>query len=195
MKWLYPGVVWQYSGTEKVLYLTFDDGPVPEVTPKVLEILDRYSAQATFFSIGDNVSKHPDLFRLLSAAGHRTGHHGHRHLNAWKVPAKVYLKDVEEAAKLIPSELFRPPYGKLTWRVLFPLRRKYRIIMWDVISCDFDPQVSGEEVYRNVVEHAGPGSIVVFHDSLKASPRMLEVLPRVLDYFKKQGYTFRTIPE
>ncbi len=195
MKWIYPGVEWQYGGTDKVLYFTFDDGPVPDVTPAVLEILETYNAKATFFSIGDNVRKHPDVYQQVLRAGHRTGNHSFRHYNAWKVPAADYLRDVEEAAKYIDATLFRPPYGKLTWRVLFPLRKKYRIIMWDVISCDFDDRVSADQVYLNVVNYAGPGSVVVFHDSLKAAPRMLEVLPRILDYFKKQGYCFRTIPE
>lgn len=195
MKWLYPGAEWCYKGKEKVLYLTFDDGPVPEVTPAALAILKQHGAFATFFSIGDNVRKYPELFARLQSEGHRTGNHSMHHYNAWKVTPAEYLKDVEEADQVIHSKLFRPPYGKLTWRVLFSLRKKYRIIMWDVISCDFDEQVSAEEVYQNVVIHAGPGSVVVFHDSQKAAPKMLEALPRVLDYFKKQGYTFRTIPD
>lgn len=194
MKWLYPGVEWNYPDGEKNIYLTFDDGPVPEVTPLVLEILSAANVKATFFCIGDNVSKHPGLYQRLLDEGHRTGNHSGHHYNAWKVSAALYLKDVEAADELIRSDLYRPPYGKLTWRVLFPLRKKYRIIMWDVISCDFDPSVAADQVYRNVIENAGPGSVVVFHDSVKASPRMLEVLPRVLDFFKKQGYTFRTIP-
>lgn len=195
MKWLYPGVAWSYPEQEKTIYITFDDGPVPEVTPAVLEILRQYQVKATFFSIGDNVRKYPGVFRQVQEEGHRIGHHGYRHLNAWKTSAEVYLNDVEEGAKLIPSDLFRPPYGKLTWRTLFFLRRKYRIIMWDVISCDFDEQVSAEEVYQNVVMNARPGSVIVFHDSLKASKKMLWALPRVLDFFNKHGYTFRTIPE
>jgi peptidoglycan/xylan/chitin deacetylase (PgdA/CDA1 family) len=194
MKWLYPGVVWNFSRREKVLYLTFDDGPIPDVTPKVLDILARYNAPATFFSIGDNVRKHPDIFRQIQTAGHRIGNHSFHHYNSWKVTATDYIHDVEFATSVIDSDLFRPPYGKLTPRTLWYLRKKFRIVMWDVISCDFDTKVSAEQVYQNVIENAGPGSVVVFHDSLKAAPSMLVALPKVLDYFKKEGYVFRIIP-
>ena len=194
MKWLYPGVVWNFSRREKVLYLTFDDGPIPDVTPKVLDILARYNAPATFFSIGDNVRKHPDIFRQIQTAGHRIGNHSFHHYNSWKVTATDYIHDVEFATSVIDSDLFRPPYGKLTPRTLWYLRKKFRIVMWDVISCDFDTKVSAEQVYQNVIENVGPGSVVVFHDSLKAAPSMLVALPKVLDYFKKEGYVFRIIP-
>ena len=194
MKWLYPGVVWNFSRREKVLYLTFDDGPIPDVTPKVLDILARYNALATFFSIGDNVRKHPDIFRQIQTAGHRIGNHSFHHYNSWKVTATDYIHDVELATSVIDSDLFRPPYGKLTPRTLWYLRKKFRVVMWDVISCDFDTKVSAEQVYQNVIENVGPGSVVVFHDSLKAAPSMLVALPKVLDYFKKEGYVFRIIP-
>lgn len=194
MKWLYPGVVWNFSRREKVLYLTFDDGPIPDVTPKVLDILVRYNALATFFSIGDNVRKHPDIFRQIQTAGHRIGNHSFHHYNSWKVSATDYIHDVELATSVIDSDLFRPPYGKLTPRTLWYLRKKFRVVMWDVISCDFDTKVSAEQVYQNVIENVGPGSVVVFHDSLKAAPSMLVALPKVLDYFKKEGYVFRIIP-
>jgi peptidoglycan-N-acetylglucosamine deacetylase len=194
MKWLYPGVVWNFSRREKVLYLTFDDGPIPDVTPKVLDILARYNAPATFFSIGDNVRKHPDIFRQIQTAGHRIGNHSFHHYNSWKVTATDYIHDVEFATSVIDSDLFRPPYGKLTPRTLWYLRKKFRVVMWDVISCDFDTKVSAEQVYQNVIENVGPGSVVVFHDSLKAAPSMLVALPKVLDYFKKEGYVFRIIP-
>ena len=194
MKWLYPGVVWNFSRREKVLYLTFDDGPIPDVTPKVLDILARFNALATFFSIGDNVRKHPDVFRQIQTAGHRIGNHSFHHYNSWKVSATDYIHDVELATSVIDSDLFRPPYGKLTPRTLWYLRKKFRVVMWDVISCDFDTKVSAEQVYQNVIENVGPGSVVVFHDSLKAAPSMLVALPKVLDYFKKEGYVFRIIP-
>lgn len=193
MKWLYPGVEWNYPDRDKTIYMTFDDGPVPEVTPKVLEILKQYNVRATFFCIGDNVRKHPGIFRQVQEEGHRIGHHGYHHLNAWKTSTKSYLSDVEDGAKLISSDLFRPPYGKLTWRTLFSLRKKYRIIMWDVISCDFDETVTPEQVYQNVIKNVRPGSIVVFHDSMKAAPSMLKVLPHVLDFYRKQGYVFKSI--
>jgi len=193
MKWLYPGVEWNYPEQEKTIYITFDDGPVPEVTPAVLAILRQFNVKATFFCLGDNVRKHPDIFRQVQEEGHRIGHHGYRHLNAWNTSAEVYLRDVEEGAKLISSDLFRPPYGKLTLRTLFALRKKYRIIMWDVISCDYDERVPAEQVYHNVIENVRPGSVVVFHDSRKAAANLLTTLPRVLLNIRERGYVFNTI--
>jgi peptidoglycan/xylan/chitin deacetylase (PgdA/CDA1 family) len=193
MKWLYPGVEWNYPEQEKTIYITFDDGPVPEVTPKVLEILREYGVKATFFCIGDNVRKYPELYHQLLAEGHRVGNHSYSHYNAWKVSAEAYLQDVEDGARLIESNLFRPPYGKLTWQVLIPLRKKYRIVMWDVISCDFDETVSAEQVYRNVTENARPGSVIVFHDSIKAAPRMIEALPEILNFYSERAYQFKII--
>ena len=191
----YPGVTWHQSRKEKVLYLTFDDGPIPEVTPKVLALLEQYNAKATFFCIGDNVKKHPDVYASLLVHGHATGNHTFHHYNSWNVSAKYFLKDVEDAKQLIASNLFRPPYGKLTPATLFHLHRNYKIIMWDVISCDFDVTVSKETVYNNVITHAREGSIIVFHDSLKASENMLYALPKVLQYFSERGFKFEKLGE
>ena len=166
---LYPGVTWNFKCAEKVLYLTFDDGPVPEVTPQVLSILKNYNASATFFCIGENVVKYPELYEQVKEAGHRIGNHTYHHYNSWKVHYRDFIKDVEKAKKIIQSDLFRPPYGKLTARTLFTLRKKFRIIMWDVISCDFDTKISKEQVLSNVLAHAKNGSVIVFHDSIKAS--------------------------
>jgi peptidoglycan/xylan/chitin deacetylase (PgdA/CDA1 family) len=190
LRFLYPGVVWNKPTNEKILYLTFDDGPTPEVTTAVLDLLYSYQAKATFFCIGENVKKHPTLYNRIIEEGHTIGNHTHTHPNAWKVNGDFYLNDVEEARKVIDSNLFRPPYGKLTPRTLFALRKKFRIIMWDVISCDFDEKVSAEQVEKNVIDHATNGSIIVFHDSVKAAPRMLKVLPTLLKYFTEAGYSF-----
>lgn len=189
----YPGVTWNFSRKEKVLYLTFDDGPIPEVTPKVLTLLDQYNAKATFFCIGDNVKKHPDVYASLLDNGHTTGNHTFHHYNSWKVTTKIFLADVDDAKKQINSTLFRPPYGKLTPQTLFRLRNNYKIIMWDLISCDFDVTVDKEIVYKNVITHAREGSIIVFHDSIKASENMLYALPKVLEYFSKKGFRFEKI--
>ena len=189
----YPGVTWQMSRKEKVLYLTFDDGPQPEITNKVLDLLKEYNAKATFFCIGENVKKHPDIYNRILSEGHRVGNHSNTHPSSWKVNTTAYLNDVEEASRIISSDLFRPPYGKLTPRTLFALRKKYRIIMWDVITGDFDEKVSAAQVEKNVINNAKNGSIIVFHDSVKAGPRMLEVLPRVLEYFIKKGFHICTI--
>jgi peptidoglycan/xylan/chitin deacetylase (PgdA/CDA1 family) len=190
---LYPGVTWSYPCAEKVLYLTFDDGPIPEVTPQVLSLLKSYNAQATFFCIGENVEKHPDVYKQVQEAGHRIGNHTYHHYNSWKVRYRDFIKDVDKAQRFIQSDLFRPPYGKLTARTLYMLRKQYRIIMWDVISCDFDTKVSKEDVLQNVLTHAENGSIIVFHDSIKASKNMLYALPEVLKYFSEKGYVFRKI--
>jgi peptidoglycan-N-acetylglucosamine deacetylase len=190
LRLLYPGAVWNIPTTDKILYLTFDDGPTPEVTTKVLDLLEAYQAKATFFCIGENVRKHPEIYQRILAEGHRVGNHSNTHPNSWKVSAEHYIKDVEEAGQVITSDLFRPPYGKLTPRTHFALRKKYRIIMWDVISCDFDEKVSAAQVMSNVIDHAKNGSIVVFHDSRKAAPRMLEVLPKILERYSKAGFSF-----
>jgi peptidoglycan/xylan/chitin deacetylase (PgdA/CDA1 family) len=155
--------------------------------------LREYGVKATFFCIGDNVRKYPELYNQILAEGHRVGNHSYSHYNAWKVSAEAYLQDVEDGARLIESNLFRPPYGKLTWQVLIPLRKKYRIVMWDVISCDFDETVSAEQVYRNVTENARPGSVIVFHDSIKAAPRMIEALPAILNFYSERAYQFKII--
>lgn len=190
LRFLYPGVVWNIPTTDKILYLTFDDGPTPEVTTKVLDLLASYQAKATFFCIGENVKKHLEIYNRIIADGHSIGNHTHTHPNSWKVSGTSYLKDVEEAQKAIDSTLFRPPYGKLTPRALFTLRKKFRIIMWDIISCDFDEKVPAEQVEKNVKDNAENGSIVVFHDSIKAAPRMLAVLPKILEKYSKAGFSF-----
>ncbi|MBK7681539.1 MAG: polysaccharide deacetylase family protein [Bacteroidetes bacterium] len=190
LRFLYPGVVWNKPTNEKILYLTFDDGPTPEVTSSVLDHLSLHNAKATFFCIGENVKKHPTLYNRIKTEGHAIGNHTNTHPNSWKVKYDFYLKDVEEARKVIDSNLFRPPYGKLTPRTLFALRKKFRIIMWDVISCDFDDKVSAEQVEQNVVDYATNGSIIVFHDSVKAAPRMLEVLPAILKHYTELGFSF-----
>ncbi len=193
LRFLYPGVKWHFPRKDKVLYLTFDDGPVPEVTPHVLELLDQYNAKATFFCIGDNVRKHPDVYASLLAKGHTIGNHTYHHYNSWKVSTKTFLDDTAAAKQYINSTLFRPPYGKLTPGTLFGLRNAYKIIMWDVISCDFDSTVPKETVYNNVIQFAKEGSIVVFHDSLKASENMLYALPKVLEHFSKLEFRFEKI--
>jgi peptidoglycan/xylan/chitin deacetylase (PgdA/CDA1 family) len=190
LRFLYPGVVWNKPTNEKILYLTFDDGPTPEVTSSVLDLLSLHNAKATFFCIGENVKKHPTLYNRIKAEGHAIGNHTNTHPNSWKVKYDFYLKDVEEARKVIDSNLFRPPYGKLTPRTLFALRNKYQIIMWDVISCDFDERISAEQVERNVIDNVSNGSIIVFHDSVKAAPRMLEVLPAILKHYTELGFSF-----
>jgi peptidoglycan/xylan/chitin deacetylase (PgdA/CDA1 family) len=187
---------------DKVMYLTFDDGPHPTITPYVLETLKQYNAKATFFCIGKNVVEHPAVYRQILEEGHRTGNHTHNHFNGWKVKNDQYINNIIQAAQYIDSNLFRPPYGKITQfqvKVLTEIAaykgsdRKFNIVMWDVLSGDFDTTLSAETCSLHVTRKAKAGSIVVFHDSEKAFPRMKEALPRVLKYFSEKGYRFEAI--
>jgi len=187
---LFPQFTWQIPTTEKVLYLTFDDGPIPEVTPWVLEQLQNYQAQATFFCVGHNVEKHPAVFEAVRSAGHGIGSHTYHHLNGWNTDNTTYLLNVRRCAQMTGSTLFRPPYGRLRRSQAQFLHRHYRIVMWDVLSGDFDSGLSPEACFQNVTRSARPGSIVVFHDSLKARERLEYALPRVLKHFSQGGYRF-----
>ncbi|MGA3014990.1 MAG: polysaccharide deacetylase family protein, partial [Bacteroidales bacterium] len=173
---------------EKVIYLTFDDGPIPEVTPDVLNILKENKIKATFFSVGDNVKKHPDVFASLIAEGHAIGNHTFHHLNGWKTPPAEYLDDVNHCNELLNTKLFRPPYGKVTPSQYFLLRKKYKIILWSALSGDYHAGISKEQCLSNVIESTGPGSIVVFHDSLKAKENLFYTLPRFIDHFLDKGF-------
>jgi len=186
----FPGFTWKMSGQDPVLYLTFDDGPVPEVTPWVLQQLAQYDAKATFFMVGDNIRKHGALFEAVKEAGHTIGNHTYSHKNAWETDNMEYFHDVRRGAGLSGSGLFRPPYGRLKPKQAQFLLRHYQIVMWDVLSGDFDHRITPEQCFQNVTRHAGPGSVIVFHDSIKASERMQYALPKVLDYFSQLGYRF-----
>lgn len=190
---LFPNYTWTLPTTEKVLHLTFDDGPIPEVTPWVLETLQPYDAKATFFCVGDNVRKHPEVLREVIAKGHSVGNHTYHHLNGWSTEPLPYFHNVRHCAELLQTELFRPPYGRLRPKQAQFLQRHYQIVMWDVLSGDFDPNLSEDDCLRNVTRNAGPGSIVVFHDSLKAEAKLRYVLPRVLKHFAALGYRFEAI--
>ncbi|MEM7186096.1 MAG: polysaccharide deacetylase family protein [Bacteroidota bacterium] len=198
---LYPKRVWSFPGSKKAVFLTFDDGPIPEVTPWVLDQLHTVGAKATFFCIGDNVRKHPDIFRRIIAEGHAIGNHTFHHLKGNKTSTSRYLENVRQAEELMqaikegaPSEgrstsLFRPPYGKLTAVQSKRLREEgYTIVMWDVLSADFDTSVSEKKCLKNVVGALQPGSILVFHDSIKAAKNMKYALPEVLQYISEKGW-------
>jgi len=178
-----------------VLYLTFDDGPIPEVTPWVLEQLEKFKAKATFFCVGDNVKKHPTVFEQVKKQGHAIGNHTSNHLNGWATDNVPYFHNVRHCASLVNSVLFRPPYGKLRPKQAQFLQRHYRIVMWDVLSGDFDAHVSPEQCFKNVINNAQNGSIVVFHDSLKAKENLEYALPAVLGYFSERGYRFERLKE
>jgi peptidoglycan/xylan/chitin deacetylase (PgdA/CDA1 family) len=187
----FPGCIWEIAEQRPVVYLTFDDGPDPGVTPFVLDQLANYGMHATFFCIGKNVEAHPEVYARILSAGHRTGNHTHHHLNGWKTDDDTYLADISRAARLIDSDLFRPPYGRIGYGQLRRLRHLspvIRPVMWSVLSGDFDPGISPARCIRNVLEHARPGSIITFHDSKKAFPVLREALPVILEDFRRKGW-------
>ena len=186
-------LTWDFPGRTKEIFLTFDDGPIPEITPQVLEILNLYQAKATFFCVGDNVQKHAGVYQQVTEAGHVIGNHTFHHLSGWKTPLDEYLADIEMCNQLVKSPFFRPPYGRIRSSYIAPVKAKYQIIMWSVLSGDFDRESSPEKVLNNVLQHTTDGSIVVFHDSLKAADRLFYALPRFLEHFSGQGFRFSTI--
>ncbi|MCB0633404.1 MAG: polysaccharide deacetylase family protein [Lewinella sp.] len=190
---LFPNFTWRIPGKDKILYLTFDDGPIPEVTPWVLDQLAAYDAKATFFCVGKNIQRHPEVFRQVVEAGHAVGNHTNNHLNGWASDNLTYFHDIRHCARAVNTTLFRPPYGRMKPKQAQFLQRHYRIVMWDVLSGDFDPNITVEQCLDNVVSNARPGSIVVFHDSLKAQKTMTSVLPQVLKYFSALGYEFHAL--
>jgi peptidoglycan/xylan/chitin deacetylase (PgdA/CDA1 family) len=192
---LFPNFTWRIPTQEKVLYLTFDDGPIPQVTPWVLEQLNAYEAKATFFCVGNNIEKHPEVFNQVVNEGHSVGNHTHNHLNGWLSDNLPFFHNVRHCANLVNSVLFRPPYGRLKRKQAQFLQRHYRIVMWDVLSGDFDPKISPEQCLNNVINNAQAGSIIVFHDSLKAEEKLHYVLPKVLEHFAAKGYTFGKLNE
>lgn len=186
-------LIWKLSRKEKKLYLTFDDGPTTEITNSILEILKKYGARATFFCLGKNILQNPELYNQILRQGHTTGNHTYSHLNGWKTKNSNYYKDIEQAATIISSNLFRPPYGKLRTSQILHLKSNFKIIMWEILSGDYSSKISPEKCADNVISNAQAGSIIVFHDSVKAGKNVLFALPRVLEYFSNLGYTFDAI--
>lgn len=193
LKWFYQGLTWNKSRAERTIYLTFDDGPIPEVTPFVLQTLAKYQAKATFFCIGDNVQKHPEIFEAVKAGGHAIGNHTFNHLKGWDTADETYLENIERCNQLTRSNLFRPPYGRAKRSQLAILKKSYEIMMWDVLSGDFNVGLSPEKCYRNAVDKSSNGSIVVFHDSLKAWPQLEYALPKAMAYWRQKGYAFKNL--
>ena len=196
LKKLYPSCLWNYPSAEgKKIYLSFDDGPHAVATPFVLDELKKVNAKASFFCIGKNVLQEPAIYKQILMAGHRVGNHTFNHLNGWKTDNSLYLKNIEQARELIDSDLFRPPYGRMSAFQIRNMIQKlhYKIVMWDVLSGDFDPAVDGRRAADRVIINSRPGSIVIFHDSTKAFRVLKEALPLVLAYFSGEGYSFETI--
>ncbi len=192
---LFPNFIWNMDTNANEIFLTFDDGPIPEVTPWVLETLENYNAKATFFCVGDNIQKHPDIFKMVLDAEHSIGNHTFNHLAGWSTENIRYFHNVRKCAHLAKTDLFRPPYGRIRPSQAQFLTRHYNIIMWDVLSGDFDENLTREECAANVILKGGPGSIVVFHDSLKAQRNMKYALTATLEHFSALGYTFKRIDE
>jgi peptidoglycan/xylan/chitin deacetylase (PgdA/CDA1 family) len=201
IKLLFFNQVWNIPNTENTIYLTFDDGPTPEITERVLEILDNHHIKATFFCIGDNVRKHSEIVQKIISKQHSVGNHTYSHLKGWKTPTKTYISNTEACEiklnslfKIRNSKLFRPPYGKITPWQSYKLRTLgYKIIMWDVLSKDYDASISAEKCYENVIKNVSSGSIIVFHDSHKAKENVLNSLEKTIETLKRKGFKFEKI--
>jgi peptidoglycan/xylan/chitin deacetylase (PgdA/CDA1 family) len=196
---LFPSLLWRVATQDKVLYLTFDDGPVPGPTEFVIEQLKKSNAKATFFCIGDNVRKHPAIFNKVLASGHAIGNHTFNHLKGWSTSNQRYLENIDlcnaqiRTHNLETPTLFRPPYGRITNSQINALKSKYKIVMWDVLTHDYSKTISPEQCLKGSINSARTGSIIVFHDSLKAERNMTYVLPKFLDHFTAQGFKFKTL--
>lgn len=208
LKWFYPKLIWNKANTEKIIYLTFDDGPIPNVTEFVLNTLKNFQIKATFFCIGDNIRKHPEIFERIKADGHAVGNHTFNHLKGWATNDEAYIDNYWKCQELTKSHLFRPPYGRIKKSQIRKLVNSWQLtassdvktenselqtVMWDVLSGDFDVKISAEKCYENVVSHVRSGSIIVFHDSLKAWDRLNEALPKTISHLLKEGYRFETL--
>lgn len=190
---LFSGFVWRMPGSGKELYLTFDDGPIPEVTPWVLDTLAHHDAKATFFCIGRNCAAHPDILQRIRAEGHSVGNHTWDHPRGRDTTNRTYFRNYLRCQEVTRTDLFRPPYGSISRMQYKALGKRTRIVLWDVLSGDFDTRLSGARCLTNVIDNVSPGSIVVFHDSLKANDRLRYALPRTLEYFSKSGYLFKAL--
>lgn len=192
---LFPEAIWrlQQKG-RKVAYLTFDDGPIPEVTPWILETLDRYKVKATFFMVGENVRRHPELFEMIKSRGHSYGNHTMHHIPGYKYKYKTYSDDIDSAAEIIDSTLFRPPHGLMRWSQARKIKEKYNLVMYDVITRDYNYSLKPEDIINNVRKYTRNGSIIVFHDSLKSWFNLKNALPTVIEWLKSQNYELLPIP-
>lgn len=181
-----PGILWKGEGGEKDVHLTFDDGPIPEVTPWVLDMLKKYGQKATFFCVGDNVRKYPEIYNRITAEGHGVGNHTFHHLNGWNTDSKNYLTDVELAGEYIQSDLFRPPYGKMKMDQYFSIKKNHRIVLWTYMSGDFERSFNADTCLGEVKKYSKAGAILVFHDNVKTKENIEKVLPMILDFYKKE---------
>lgn len=191
LRWLYPRATWRMDPSDHSVYLTFDDGPIPESTPFILETLRKYGIKATFFMVGDNVRKYPELFEMIKADGHRVGNHTYNHISGFRHTIHFYNKNAEKAGQLIQSNLFRPPHGWMRLEQYAWLGRKYRIVMWDLVTRDYSKWMTAEDIFRNVKRYARNGSIITFHDSVKSVGKLRYALPASIEWLREQGYEFK----
>jgi len=193
---LFPDILWRLETDNKDIYLTFDDGPIPEVTNWTLDQLNQFNARATFFMVGDNILKHKEIFNQVIEQGHSVGNHSYHHMNGWKENTKEYIENVSEAEVLfegVSKRFFRPPYGRLKWAQYKALKKEYNIIMWDVLSGDFSGKLTNEACLSKSIKNTSSGSVIVFHDSAKAFSKLKYVLPRYLEHFSQLGYSFKSL--
>jgi len=193
LKKLYPKAIWRMDASQKKIYLTFDDGPVPGITTWVLDILKKHAVRATFFCVGENIVKHPAIFQRILDDGHRAGNHTYNHLNGWNTHTNDYLQNIKKCAEVLQSDLFRPPYGRTKKSQSSILLSQYKIIMWDVLSGDYSKTTSPEKCLNNVTGSVRNGSIIVFHDSYKAQKNLEFALPRFIEYTKANGFEFAVL--
>ena len=193
VKWCYNNVLWRENSDEKCIYLTFDDGPIPEVTPQVLDILDKFGVKATFFCVGDNVRKHPKTYAEVLKRGHSVGNHTFNHLKGFSTKNADYIQNVRKASEYINSALLRPPHGQITPKQIKLLSDEYKIVMWDIITYDYDKTFSADGIMKIIRKRSKNGSIVVFHDSIKSEKNVLETLPQALQFWKEKEYALRVI--
>ena len=194
LRWLYPRAYWRMDRHERSVYLTFDDGPIPEATPFILDTLKQFGARATFFMVGDNVRKYPDLYKRILAEGHQVGNHTHNHIGGLRHSVKEYSYNVEKANAYIKSHYVRPPHGWMRMEQYAWLSRKYKIVMWDLVTRDYSKWMTAEDVVNNIKRYTRNGSIITFHDSLKSIDKLKTALPESLQWLKDQGYSFRIFP-
>lgn len=189
---LYPSAIWRMDKDKKAVYLTFDDGPIPRVTPWVLDVLDRYGIKATFFMVGDNIRKHPDEFRMVVERGHRIGNHTFNHIRGLSYDINSYLENTDKACRMMMNtNLFRPPHGYMSPKQYAELKKRYKIIMWDLVTRDYNRKFTGEQILQKVKKYARNGSIIAFHDSLKSEENIRYALPKAIEWLMEQGYEFK----
>ena len=193
IQFFFPSLLWSKKRDKKILYLTFDDGPYNMLSPFILDELKKYKAKATFFYLGSKAEKYPQLIKRCKDENHKIGNHTYSHPNGWKTKNSRYYQDIEKANKLLNSNLFRPPYGRIKPTQINHLKKYYKIIMWDILSWDFDKKTSAEECYNNIIKNTKSGSIIVLHENEKSAKTVKEVLPKILSYFSSQGFKFEKL--